>query len=426
MTIEARGRANTDEIDFGAVFAVLWKRRMLIIFGTLAVTLLAATLSFFLPRTFRSEGFYQLGNPKLTIIKSKDEAEKQAEEEKKLIGVPIPFFKNSSPQFFNPNRLQLLASQEQNFTAKDLEAMRIKFASAERISRWIHPVYAYSREDVREFAQVGKDDVNSVIGLSLSYEAASPQAAQEYVRFFGNYIRDCLLYITLYDYIMDKSLTAKSELNQVENDIINTRFALLQNSKKMADIKSILTRYPESARIENRQLVSVQEGGFRYLAPVTQLVGIESTLADLRRGQSQLERDMEKLILSQEYFSRCQEALKSANELGSTLFALLKSVKVDVFKDKDFSKDTVKEVFNTLSIDLQTYDLVFFTHCRFISGPTVPLRHIRPRKSVILVVAFLLSALFFVFLAIFLSWWQGFRQAVGAERDKKGSNPGGA
>lgn len=401
MTTEVRGKANKDEIDFTAIFAILWKRKWLIVFGTLAVTLLAAAISFFIPRTYRSEGFYQLGNP-----------EGDNESNENLIGAPILFFKNSSPQFFDPNRFQLVASQEKTFTAEDQNAIRKKFNGKDMIRRWIHPVYAYSREDVREFAQLGKGEVNSVIGLNLSYEAVSPQAAQKYVRFFGNYIRDCMLYITLFNYIMENSLISKSKLNRVENELIENRFSLQQYGKKMVDIKSILTRYPESALIENRQLVSVQDGGSRYLAPVTQLVGIESTLADLRRNQSQLEREKEKLNLRHDYFSHCQDALKNANELGSKLFALLKSVKEDVFKDKDFSKDTVNEVFNTISIQLQKFDLVFFTHCRFVSGPTLLTRHIKPRKSVIVVLTGLLSFFFFSILTFFLHWWQSNKQRI--------------
>lgn len=410
MTIEARGRGNKDEIDFSAVFAILWKRKMLIVFGTLAVTLLATALSFLIPKTFRSEGFYQLGNRETKLIVKGAES---------FIGIPIPLYKKSATQFFDSNRIQLLVRHEKFFTEKEQNSICKEFGSAEKIGRWIHPVYAYSREDVRQFAQVGKDNINSVIGLNLSYEAESPQIAQKYVRFFGNYIRDCLLYITLYDYIENMNLTARSKLNQIENNIIEIRFDLLQKSKKMADIKSILTRYPESARIENRQLVSVQEGGSRYLAPITQLVGIESTLADLRRALSQLERDKEMHILRSEYFSRCQEGLKNANEIGTVLLAMVKSVKADVFRDKDLSMDTVKEVFNSLSIDLQTFDLVFFSLTRFISGPTMPNRHIKPRKILIVIITFFLAAFFFVCLAFSLSWWHCYKQAILADSKKK-------
>ena len=161
--------------------------------------------------------------------------------------------------------------------------MASNFRTAEDIHKWIKPIYAFAKEDAREFSQLPQDDSNSVIGLNLAYEADSPENASAYVSFFGNYIRDCFLYVTLYNYVLHEYNNTMSEMNKNENDIIGVQFQLLQNTNKMKDIQAILINYPESSKIENRQLVSVQEGGARFLSPVTQLVGIESALADQRR-----------------------------------------------------------------------------------------------------------------------------------------------
>jgi hypothetical protein len=190
------------------------------------------------------------------------------------------------------------------------------------------------------------------------------------------------------------------------------QFNVLQNTKKMLDIKAILTKYPASAKIENRQLVSVQEGGSRFLSPVTQLVGIESALADQRRNLAELEREKDMLLIRREYFSKCNNSLNKLGRRGEMIFSQLKVIKSDVFKNKDFRMGTVKEVFNNLNIALQTFDLAFFTNCRFISGPTLPERHIAPRKSIIVIVACFLSFFFFVFLVLALHWWQSNKKAI--------------
>jgi LPS O-antigen subunit length determinant protein (WzzB/FepE family) len=415
MITEKKQRANVDEIDLSAIFAILWKRRVLIVLGTLAMTLLAIGISFFIPKVYRSEGFYQLGHPKKTIIeveRTTTESEKTTKESQKtilknkaIIGIPIPLYKKSSTQFFNPDRLQLFANQEKSFSAKELKNITGNFRIAADIIKWVKPVYAYSREDVREFAQVGKDEINSVIGLNLSYEADSPQKAYAYVRFFGKYIRDCLMYVSLYDYVMNEYSDIISGLNQNDNDIIDIKFKLLQNSKKMLDIKAILSKYPESAKIENRQLVSVQEGGSRFLAPVTQLVGIESTMAELNQQLTWLERERKELAIQREFFSQSNAAFNNLGKKGEMMFEKLKAIKSEMFKKMDFRLDTVKGVANKLSIDFQAFDLAFYTNCRFISGPTLPVQHIKPRKSIIVLVAFFLSAFFFLLLAFSLSWW---------------------
>jgi hypothetical protein len=385
-----------NEIDLASIFAILWQRRRLVIFGTLVATLLSIGISLMLPRVYRSEGFYQLGNPLSTTTK----------------GVPVPLYKSNSTQLFNPNRFQLIARQDKSFKEGDLKKIAANFRTAEDISKWIKPVYAFAKEDAREFTQLPKDESNSVIGLNLAYEADSPENASAYVSFLGKYIRDCFLYVTLYNYILDGYNSTVSAMNQNENGIIGLQFELLQNTNKLKDIQAILSEYPESAKIENRQLVSVQDGGSRFLAPVTQLVGIESTLADLRRGLASLERAREKLTVRAEYFSRCYSELAKIDKNGESLFLLLKSIKDEVFKNKDLNKDEVKEVFNNLSIDLQTFDLIFFSNCRFISGPTIPDMHVKPKRSVIVIMSCFISFFVFVILAFVLHWWQSNKKTI--------------
>jgi LPS O-antigen subunit length determinant protein (WzzB/FepE family) len=397
-----------DEIDLRSIFAILWKRRKLIIFGTLGATLLSIGISLFLPRVYRSEAFYQLGNPTKKIV----ENEKSTTKKTAPIGVPVLLYKSSSTQFFNPNRFQLIASQDKFFKEEDLREIAANFKTAEDINKWVKPMYAFAKEDAREFAQLSQDESNSVIGLNLAYEADSPENAAGYVIFFGNYIRDCLLYVTLYNYIMHEYNTTVSAMNQNENSIIGLQFELLQNTNKMKDIKAFISNYPESAKIDNRQLVSVQDGGSRFLSPVTQLVGIESTLADLRRSLAGLQRDREKLTVRADYFSRCFSELAKIGENGESLLLLLKSIKDELFKNKDLSKDEVKEVFNNLSIDLQKFDLNFFITSRFISGPTLPTAHIKPRKSLIVVMSCFISFFILVISAVILHWWQKNKKAI--------------
>jgi hypothetical protein len=145
----------------------------------------------------------------------------------------VPLYKSSSTQFFNPNRFQLIASQDKSFKEEELREIATKFRQAEDISKWIKPVNAFAKEDSREFTQLSQDESNSVIGLNLAYEANSPENASAYVSFFGNYIRDCLLYVTLYNYIMDGYSGTVSQTKKNQNDIIGIQFELLQNTNKM-------------------------------------------------------------------------------------------------------------------------------------------------------------------------------------------------
>lgn len=430
MAIEHKRNPDVIGIDLNTAFAIIWRRRWLIAGGALTATLLAGLICFFMPKTYRSEGFYQLGNPKKVIIQKKEKfmtiQEKEKEkflkdelvENKDFLGLPIPYYKNSSPQFFNPNRLLFFASLEKSLNIEDLQDIKNTFRTETDIGKWVKPIFAYTSEDTREFAQISRSEINSVIGLNLHYEADSPQKAQKYVWLLGNFFRDCLLDNALYDYIMDRYLTTKSELFQIENDIIDGTFALQQNSLKALTIKKILTKYPSSVKIENRQLVSIQDGGARFLSPLTQLVGIEAEMADQHQILNKMQREKDKLAIKLDYYSRCKAEMAGNRNQGVIFFNLLKSIKHEMFKKMDFNKDTVRRVSNSLNIDLQAFDLIFFFNCRFISEPTMPDKPIKLPIARIVVVTFILSTLFMLILAVTLAWWQEYKHAMMAGSEK--------
>lgn len=421
MTTEDKQWEEVDEIDLGAILAALWKRKILIVFGTLVVTLLAAAASYIIPKTYRSEAFYQLGDgdgvtiplfssdqDRRYLFSSDQDRRHQVKDKSRYdgIGLSIPLYKRSASQFSNPTRFLDYASRNTSFTDQEKQAMSKKFTEAKDIQKWISPLYAFSKEDSRQLAQVGKDQNNSVLGLNLAFEANTPDQAAKMVSFLGEYVRDCLMYVTLFNYISDNAIVARTSLQENENDLSAIRFELEQEQKKMADIQAVLRKYPNAANIENRQLVSIQEGGAHFLSPLTQLVGIESKVADLRREVDRLERDREKLLLLVEFFDLVNVSLNQEGKQGEPLFQRLKAAETELFAKKDLSRDTVREVFNNLNIDRQNFDRTFYTSYRFVSGPTVPTQHIKPRKSVIVLGAFFVSAFFFLFLALFLNWWQ--------------------
>jgi LPS O-antigen subunit length determinant protein (WzzB/FepE family) len=402
-----------DEINLSSIFFVLWEKRKLIIFGTLGATLLSIVISFLISKTYRSEGYYQLGNPlfrmeekvRRPLFRMEEKDNQFNTDKQKSIGISIPIYKSSSSQFFNPNNLLEKANHEKFFNEENLKKMTYDLKSSGDISKWIKPVYAFAKEDAREFSQLPKDEGNAVLGMNIAYETDSPESAAAHVSFFGKYIRDCLLYVTVYNYVTDGYSKSVAALNKNENETIRFQFDLVQNTNKMKDIQAILSNYPEAAKMESRQLVSVQEGGDRFLAPVTQLVGIESTLADIRRELASLKRDRENLSIRVEYFSRAFNKLGEIKEHGDSLIQLLKTIKDDIFKNKDLNRDEIKEVFNTLLIDLQVFEFTFYQNSRFVSAPTIPTTHIKPNRSIIAAVTFITSFLFFVILAFVTHWW---------------------
>jgi hypothetical protein len=390
MTDNMHAGPGVQEIDPAAIVAILWRRRRLIILGTLIATILAAGIGFVIPRVYRSEAFYQLSGD----------------------GVSIPLYKSSSSMFTNPNRLLAFMGRQDTLSVDEKRRLAGQFVEAQDIQDWVEPLYSYSKEDQRLLAQGGKSVENAVLGLNLAFEADAPKKAAKMVLLLGRYVRDCLMYSSLLLYITDGAIDAHIALQRNENDLSENRFRLQQQERKMLDIRAVLRKYPEAASGEGRQLVSIQDGGARYLSPVTQLVGIESMVADLRREAAELQRNREKSLLRVEYFDLGKGELERSEMQGERLFRALRDARQGLFARKDINRDPIREVFNELSIDDQQFDRAFYLSYRFVSGPTLPARHAKPSRILIVAAAGLLSLCFFVFLALGLHWWQEHKQGI--------------
>ncbi|MFA5902860.1 MAG: Wzz/FepE/Etk N-terminal domain-containing protein [Desulfobacula sp.] len=373
-----------DEIDMIYLVRPLWHSRHLIFWGTLVVTIMSILVSFALPKVYRSEGFYQLG-------------------------ISITQYKKSRPLFTDPNNFQSAINRGTDFAPEVFQTIG---RSEKEISEWIRPIYTHAKEDAKEFIQSSVDETNSVLGVKISYQSDTPEKARDFINFIGQYIRNSLLYISMHEYIMNNFSSVNSELIQNENSIINLEFDLLLNTNKITDMKNILTKYPDSGKIENHQQILIQDGGYHYLSPITQMVGIETKMSDQHQKINAFKRQRELLVIRQEYFIICKNELDASQKNGEMLFSMVKSAHDKVFKNKELDKDTVKEVANSLSIDLHNFESAFLNNCRFISGPTLPDDPIAPQKRKIVIITFFLSGIVFVFISLFLTWWKNYRQTI--------------
>ncbi|MBT3245058.1 MAG: hypothetical protein HN352_18080, partial [Bacteroidetes bacterium] len=152
-----------DEIDLAELLRILLEHWRMIVFGTLIVTILVGSVTFVLPRTYHSEGFYQLGNldmgkiddgsaiisllgnsrlgnsglgnSGLSIIESKLSNIRQKKED--ILGMPSALYKKRAPIFTNIEYFQSTLSQKKDSL---LEPIRPMLSAEKEISKWIEPL----------------------------------------------------------------------------------------------------------------------------------------------------------------------------------------------------------------------------------------------------------------------------------------------
>ena len=425
-------RDERDELDLVQVVKVLLKRKWLIVAGTVLFTLAAGALTLVLPKVYESDGFFQLSQGRdVDITNLKDIQDIFKEEMPNTMldvtmvkdsimndflstggrllvkTVSIPDYKKYFSQFTNPRLFLQFMDMKKKSGDIDLKNIRPVVRTADDIAQWIEPVYAYSKNDTKELGQIARDAENFVVGVGISGEGDSPQKARTFVSIIGEFIKDSIIYGKLKNYIASELSRSRTEYNKYDNYIIKDDFKLKQLSLKRDDIREMLKRYPETREIMKfREVVSLADGGHRFLSPTMQLVGVESYMADVRENLSGCKRNKEVAGLKLQFFQKVNEILDSETFSGPLLeksLALIQTISADQ-ANQDLTDDVVREVKNDLNVDFNNF-VSFREGMRFISGPSLTERPIHPRKALITSIAFVLGFFLFVFLAFFIEWW---------------------
>jgi hypothetical protein len=378
------------EFDLTRFFRTLWKRKGLILGGTAMITVLIAVICLVLPKVYRSGGFFQLSGISQRIS--------------------VTEYKKNTSFFSSPVRFVLFVREKGYFPGKALKYLMDKYKDPDDLSKAISPIFSYSKEDINATGQ-GSPEVNYVLGASIYAENDSADSARQTVNVLGMYLRDCILYAKLNDYVNYKYNNANAAMRKIENQIIDANFSLGIQMKKKEELKLILGRYPDAGKYSSREIIQPGNDGYRYLSPVTQLVGCDSTIADIKGMLSISQRDQEKAAFELEVFQKAREIV-SRNKFGEKAFQDLLNFSKEFFKTRDLTRDSIRTVVNHFYIEMETYRTLFFEDMRFLSGPPLPAKVVAPKKRLIVAVAFFLAFFFFLFVTLMIEWWQKNKETI--------------
>ena len=394
-----------DEINLAPIFQILYRRRKFILYGTLLAALLSFLIALLLPRIYRSEGFYAFTSQRGSEKEKDKDKDKDKDRTLRISTMAIPDFKKYQKRFTNPLLFQNFIKRKGLLSQEDLSMVSKYIQSSEDLNKLISPAYAYAKEDLKVLAGIPPDTQNYVIGVQLNWEAKGPDKARALVIILGVFLRNTSMYNLLYDYINANYTVFANDIRKFENDNLITKFNLEQLTLKADRVKSILKRYPSAGAAENRQVVSVGEGGYNYLSPATQLVGVESQVADLMEKSAKEIRHKEISQINYNFFNEARKFF-GKDENGDLVYNNLVELQNQFFKNLDLNKDTHREVYNTLLNDMEIFRFTFYESYRFVSEPNLPLKPFKPKKGTIVIIATILAFFVFIFLAFLIEWWK--------------------
>ena len=215
----------------------------------------------------------------------------------------------------------------------------------------------------------------------------------------------------IYDLVLPGLARAVAELTSRQVDILRSNFDLERLKRRRTELQAIADRYRSAEReTQQRQVISTQDGGERYLSPVTQIIGVEAQIIEANSDVSGLERDVQRLTVLIDYYKDARKRLETA-KLGEQLAAIQQAF-VNLQNQKGLTTEAARDAAESIRGELEQLRSYNDDYLRMAATPSA-----RSQLGSIVVWAPLLLATLIGFLlsalaAIVLAWWSRNRSAV--------------
>ncbi|MCP5053195.1 MAG: hypothetical protein GY940_38880, partial [bacterium] len=229
--------------DFVGLLRALFKRKRLIIFGVLITTILSLVLAMVVPKTYRSEGFFQFSDPTKEKNNPLFSVASQLLESSKLVVLSqlkdlgmlrvlkdlnieltqpdhfhvmtIQQFKKYSSAFGNYYEFLGFVRRNKLLEDEEFESLKGLINTTGQFSKLILEIYALSRDDLKNVGQTLLQEKNYVVGVELQIDAHQPATAQRFLNALGAFIRYSIFVERFNEY---------TSLNLNESQILASRY----------------------------------------------------------------------------------------------------------------------------------------------------------------------------------------------------------
>jgi hypothetical protein len=206
------------------------------------------------------------------------------------------------------------------------------------------PVLPFSRRDQKEFGDIKDASATAMLGLELTTDARTEATAQDMVMILAAYYTNAVLRERMRAWILAGKVDALSQLKVIQADILRAELDIDLYGRRADDMKGILARNPDAARMDARQVVSVNpaEGGERYLSPLAQLVGAESAISQRRELIRRWQREHKQKEVLAQFFREAEAELDRETDV-SKLLSALRVLSAKTFAHPDSAQEWSRE-----------------------------------------------------------------------------------
>ncbi len=385
LSSSAQGYAG-DEIDLRQLVTVLWQQKVLIASIAIFGALLGASASLYSARYVTEEIFL-------------------------IPGISTVNYKRYQTVFSSGPRLQQYLQSSGLVGTVDGNLLYELAENQDALRDTLKPEFAFTDKDQKTFGVkiTEKDEPGAMIGMRIQFKHKKPTHGTP-VTLLGEYVRDTIIRVNFEDALPARCAEFCAREQELRNAQIDNDFAIAQEEKRVATLRDIVARNPAAAAVDNRQIVSLEKGGERFLSPVSQLVAAEIQIADMKLAEARRERERLSVALKRDYYCQAQQALQQAAG-GRAFLEELKNVQTAVFQGQDKAIDIVEQTWNKLDVERQAWISTYLQAMRFVASPeSAEVKVRRPGLALGIVLNGILGGMLGVFGALVRAWWRGEKQ----------------
>ena len=300
---------------------------------------------------------------------------------------------------------------------------------------WHKPVPKVSRADAKELPDVllqleqerektterdlnrgreaeRKPPVTVYLGLRLTYAAAEPEQVARVASWLGDYFKDVATREAVREQVSRWTADNRQFSDRALERKLKFEFDIQQAQKRATALKAIVAAYPDAARRDSQQVVDVRKDNEKFMSPMSQLVGAESEIIDIRERLQKLDREIEQqsfvksLVLEAEAAAnKAQSGSDSVRQLSGVITETSKKVRTEAEREKLLS----------LAADLSQISARFLSQAQFVAKPSVPSQPERPTPRMVIALGGLLAG----FLAAVFLWRKLLIQLLWRDEEEK-------
>ena len=320
-----------------------------VIAATATVLLLAAAgvaVGIFLPK-FEATALLQFPEPRKLPEERKTSEELSAADKaafERGNTVELAPFKRVAASYGSTDQLRAYieaVSQQQSPAAQRLLTESERGAFWDKVAT---PILPFNRRDQRVFGDIKDAAATTLLGLDLSTDARTESVAIDMIRLLAGFYTNAVMRERIRSWVLAGKVESLGTDQTLRAEIVRAELDIELLSQRAKDMKSILARYPDAAKMETRQLVAVtpNDGGERFLSPLAQLVGLESAISQRRETIRRRDRELRQKELTGAFF-KAAEQLVDATTTVDQLMPHLRELAMKLFAAADGSQEWVQE-----------------------------------------------------------------------------------